>query len=46
MQEQNYEETTKSFDELLRSVQRSYVKDTTKDRAICKKSDVKFYPKK
>ena len=33
MQEQNYEETTKSFDELLRSVQRSYVKDTTKDRA-------------
>ena len=33
MQEQNYEETTKSFDELLRSIQRSYVKDTTKDRA-------------
>ena len=32
MQEQNYEETTKSFYELLRSIQRSYVKDTTKDR--------------
>ena len=33
MQELNYEETTKSFDELMRSIQRSFVKDTTKDRA-------------
>ena len=33
MQELNYEETTKSFDELIRRIQRSYVKDTTKDRA-------------
>ena len=33
MEELNYEETTKSLNELLRSIQRSYVKDTTKDRA-------------
>ena len=33
MQELNYEETTKSFDELMRIIKRSYVKDTTKDRA-------------
>ena len=33
MEELNYEETTKSLDELLRSIQRGYVKDTTKDRA-------------
>ena len=33
MQKVNYEETTKSFDELIRRIQRSYVKDTTKDRA-------------
>jgi len=33
MQELNYEETAKSFYELLRRIQRSYVKDTTKDRA-------------
>lgn len=33
MQELNYEETTKSLDELMRSIQRSYVKDTTKYRA-------------
>ena len=31
MEDLNYEETTKSLDELLRSIQRSYVKDTTKD---------------
>ena len=29
MEELNYEETTKSLDELLRSIQRGYVKDTT-----------------
>ena len=33
MEELNYEETTKSLDELLRSIQRGYVKDTTMDRA-------------
>ena len=33
MQELNYEETTKSLDELMRIIKRSYVKDTTKDRA-------------
>ena len=33
MEDLNYEETTKSLDELLRSIQRGYVKDTTKDRA-------------
>ena len=33
MEDLNYEETTISLDELLRSIQRGYVKDTTKDRA-------------
>ena len=33
MQELNYEETTKSLDELMRVIKRSYVKDTTKGRA-------------
>lgn len=33
MEDLNYEETTKSLNELLRSILRSYVKDTTKNRA-------------
>lgn len=33
MQELNYEKTTKSLDEIMRRIQRSYVKDTTKGRA-------------